>query len=75
MLYLKACPRCHGDLLLQEVVIGETEMNCLQCGYAASVRPPAPPVADAPRPQPVYAGERRLQARRHIERRRRIHAA
>ena len=71
MLYLKACPRCHGDLLLQEVVLGETELNCLQCGYAAAVRPPAPPVVDTP--QPVYAGERRV--RRHVEQRRRVHAA
>ena len=73
MLYLKACPRCHGDLLLQEVVLGETELNCLQCGYAASVRPPAPAVVDTP--QPAYVGKRHPELRHHVEQRRRVHAA
>lgn len=32
MLWLKACPRCRGDLLRQADIYG-SYMACLQCGY------------------------------------------
>ena len=36
MLLLKACPRCHGDLML-EALSGENEFACLQCGFRVEV--------------------------------------
>jgi len=32
MILTKSCPRCHGDLLLEEL-LGEVEMVCIQCGH------------------------------------------
>jgi hypothetical protein len=32
MILTKSCPRCHGDLLREEL-LGEVEMVCIQCGY------------------------------------------
>ena len=32
MIKFKVCPRCHGDLYLNEDVFGKY-FNCLQCGY------------------------------------------
>ena len=32
MLYLKACPRCDGDVHVNRDVYGEYR-HCLQCGY------------------------------------------
>lgn len=32
MLWLKGCPRCHGDLFLERD-IGATYVVCIQCGY------------------------------------------
>jgi len=31
MMWLKACPRCHGDLLRQSDIYGPY-VGCLQCG-------------------------------------------
>ena len=31
MFWLKACPRCHGDLYLEEDIFG-SYVACLQCG-------------------------------------------
>jgi DNA-directed RNA polymerase subunit RPC12/RpoP len=31
-LYLKACPRCHGDIALDNDQYGRY-MECLQCGF------------------------------------------
>lgn len=36
MLWLKACPRCHGDLLLQADLDGDA-ISCIQCGYMRPV--------------------------------------
>ena len=33
MLWLKACPRCRGDLSLEMNEFEEGELSCLQCGY------------------------------------------
>ena len=32
MVLLKSCPRCHGDMM-QEELLGEVEIVCLQCGH------------------------------------------
>jgi len=32
MIVMKSCPRCHGDML-EEELLGEVEMVCLQCGH------------------------------------------
>lgn len=59
MFVLKACPKCHGDLLASSrryTLSDEAEVSCLQCGY--DMRP-----ADARRllahamraAQPAYA--------------------
>ncbi|MBI4498461.1 MAG: hypothetical protein HY689_11245 [Chloroflexi bacterium] len=31
-MWLKACPRCHGDLFIEYLPDGE-EITCLQCGH------------------------------------------
>lgn len=32
MINLKACPRCLGDMMIEEM-LGEADAVCLQCGY------------------------------------------
>ncbi len=32
MILLKSCPRCTGDLVLEDLP-GEADFVCLQCGY------------------------------------------
>ena len=34
MILTKSCPRCHGDMLREEL-LGEVEMVCIQCGHRA----------------------------------------
>ena len=36
MIKFKSCPRCGGDLLLEEDVFGEF-LSCLQCGFNRNV--------------------------------------
>ncbi len=36
MLVLKACPRCHGDLML-EATLDADYYECLQCGHVLSL--------------------------------------
>lgn len=33
MLLFKGCPRCHGDLALDNNEMNEEEVYCLQCGF------------------------------------------
>jgi len=42
MIQLKACQRCGGDMMLEEI-LGEAEFVCLQCGHRSPSpqRPPA----------------------------------
>ena len=52
MIHLKSCPRCHGDML-EEQVLGEVELACLQCGHrsfpqSAATRLAAPTTREAP---------------------------
>ena len=39
MLYLKACPRCDGDVHVNRDVYGEYR-QCLQCGYTEDTERP-----------------------------------
>jgi hypothetical protein len=41
MINLKACTRCGGDLLVEDV-LGDVELVCLQCGHR-SMAPAAAP--------------------------------
>ena len=36
MIYLKSCPKCHGDLTLGRDSYG-TFMSCLQCGFMRDI--------------------------------------
>lgn len=36
MFWLKACPRCRGDLREETDIYG-VSISCIQCGYVASV--------------------------------------
>ncbi len=53
MLYLKACPRCHGDMISSQTDPGERV--CLQCGYIAYPAPPLPFVSER---RPTARGKR-----------------
>ena len=53
-MYLKECPKCHGDLYLGEDIHGKF-MSCIQCGYLRDLPVEAAPaqvwetlVVDAP---------------------------
>jgi DNA-directed RNA polymerase subunit M/transcription elongation factor TFIIS len=35
MILMKSCPRCHGDMMREEI-LGEVELVCLQCGHRTS---------------------------------------
>ncbi len=32
VIQLKSCPRCRGDMMLEEY-LGDSELVCLQCGH------------------------------------------
>lgn len=38
MIQLKSCPRCRGDMLVEEL-LDDPELLCLQCGYRSPLRP------------------------------------
>jgi len=40
MLWLKSCPRCRGDMM-EERMLGELELVCLQCGHRSYPQPAA----------------------------------
>jgi hypothetical protein len=65
-LMMRACPRCHGDLLHDEY---EDEFRCLQCGRRADLSSGQPIVAEPVSievltPKPVVT-RTRAEARRH----------
>ena len=39
MLSLKGCPKCHGDMLMEENEFEDQELCCLQCGLRQFVTP------------------------------------
>jgi len=38
MIQMKSCPRCHGDMM-EERMLGELELVCLQCGHRSYPQP------------------------------------
>jgi hypothetical protein len=48
MVWLKACPRCQGDLFLEQDHYGKFK-TCLQCGYARDLAESVSPTAEPPR--------------------------
>lgn len=39
MFWLRACPRCRGDLYLEKNELGDSEVHCLNCGLRRFSRP------------------------------------
>ncbi|MBI2322055.1 MAG: hypothetical protein HYU88_08185 [Chloroflexi bacterium] len=31
--YLRCCPRCRGDVFVEQDIFGGTSLSCLQCGH------------------------------------------
>ena len=44
MLYLKSCPKCRGDMYLEQDNYGRYR-QCLQCGFIHDLDAPAPMIA------------------------------
>lgn len=40
MINLKSCPRCLGDMMIEEM-LGEADAVCLQCGYRQALPRPS----------------------------------
>jgi hypothetical protein len=60
MINLKACARCGGDLIPEEL-LGDIDLVCLQCGHRTSA-PYAPKTTYRIRPaRPVAAGRPQRQ--------------
>ena len=57
MLRLKACPRCHGDLLIT-MSIEEPSATCLQCGHTSAIAPAGPGHVASTRPMRIPASSR-----------------
>jgi len=52
MILMKSCPRCNGDMM-EEELLGEVEVVCLQCGHRAY------PETQTRRPVPAVRMERK----------------
>ncbi len=61
MINLKACARCGGDLIPEEL-LGDIDLVCLQCGHRTSV-PAAPKTTYRIRPTRPVAPPRTSQRR------------
>lgn len=44
MINLKSCPRCNGDMMLEQY-LGDSELVCLQCGHRAAMVQAKPALA------------------------------
>ncbi len=49
MMFLKACPRCRGDLVLEEDMYGRY-IACLQCGFIRDITDNYEPIVGKPEP-------------------------
>ena len=49
MMLFKSCPRCHGDLALEELP-GEADFVCLQCGFRSAAVAHTKPMRVTDRP-------------------------
>ena len=52
MINLKACNRCGGDMMAEEI-LGDVDLVCLQCGHRQSAPQPRPAWRVTPRRQPI----------------------
>ena len=52
MFYFKACPKCHGDVHLEDDVYGKY-LKCFQCSRIVDLVPPQPNVAEEKFEQPA----------------------
>lgn len=50
MIDLKACPRCGGDMMAEEI-LGDVDLVCLQCGHRKAVPVAAKPWRVVRRPR------------------------
>ncbi len=41
MINLRACVRCGGDMMIEQL-LGETELVCIQCGHRSAMETPSP---------------------------------
>ena len=57
MIKFKACPKCKGDLYLNQDMYGKY-LNCLQCGYLKDISSGS----EIPQREPVTAVEERKAA-------------
>ena len=57
MIKFKVCPRCHGDLYLNEDIFGKY-VNCLQCGYMKDPVAPALTKEETKRKPAAAAGRK-----------------
>ena len=57
MIKFKACPKCKGDLYLNQDIYGKY-LNCLQCGYLKDISSEL----EIPQREPVTAEEERKAA-------------
>jgi hypothetical protein len=58
MIDLKACTRCGGDMMAEEI-LGDVDLVCLQCGYRKAMPVAAPVYRAAPRRVRVRLPQRR----------------
>ena len=56
MIYFRGCPKCHGDLYLNEDSFGKF-LNCLQCGYMRDLVEGAEAAIETRLPEMEPAGE------------------
>ena len=61
MIHFKGCPKCHGDLYLNEDSFGQF-LNCLQCGYMWDLVEVGDAAIDKLLPEMAPVEERQLKA-------------
>jgi len=44
VIQLKSCPRCNGDMMLEEYM-GDSDLVCLQCGHRTAMAQTKPALA------------------------------
>ncbi len=63
MYWLKSCPKCHGDLCLEQDHYG-TFQTCLQCGFLRELIDRSGNPVSAVQPMPIKGAPRRLSSPR-----------
>ena len=63
MYWLKSCPKCQGDLCLDQDHYGAFQ-TCLQCGYLRELNDRSGNLVPAPQPMPKKGSPRRIRTAR-----------